>query len=61
MTPRIGSLCSGYEGLGAAVMQVYGGSLAWVSDNDKVVRNLAVVDEAKDDEPEASLFAEAVP
>lgn len=32
--PRIGSLCSGYEGLGIAVQAVTGGSLAWVADND---------------------------
>ena len=31
---RIGSLCSGYEGLGMAVMEVLGGELAWVADND---------------------------
>jgi len=34
VTHRIGSLCSGYEGLGAAVMEVLGGELAWVADND---------------------------
>lgn len=27
--PRIGSLCSGYGGLDAAVMDVLGGSVAW--------------------------------
>lgn len=32
--PRIGSLCSGYEGLGMAVTDLLGGSLAWVADND---------------------------
>lgn len=31
---RIGSLCSGYEGLGAAVQAVLGGELAWVADVD---------------------------
>lgn len=31
---RIGSLCSGYEGLGMAVQSVIGGELAWVADND---------------------------
>jgi DNA (cytosine-5)-methyltransferase 1 len=31
---RIGSLCSGYEGLGMAVQEVLGGGLAWVADND---------------------------
>jgi len=31
---RIGSVCSGYEGLGAAVRAVIGGELAWVADND---------------------------
>jgi DNA (cytosine-5)-methyltransferase 1 len=30
----IGSLCSGYEGLGIAVQQVLGGRLAWVADPD---------------------------
>jgi DNA (cytosine-5)-methyltransferase 1 len=30
----IGSLCSGYEGLGMAVQTVLGGELAWVADND---------------------------
>lgn len=34
MTPRIGSLCSGYGGLDMAVAEVYGGELAWVSDID---------------------------
>lgn len=34
MTLRIGSLCSGYEGLGTAVQSVLGGELAWVADND---------------------------
>ena len=32
--PRIGSLCTGYGGLDAAVTQVLGGSLAWVADPD---------------------------
>jgi DNA (cytosine-5)-methyltransferase 1 len=32
--PRIGSTCSGYEGLGSAVQSVLGGELAWVADND---------------------------
>ncbi|MGC5343678.1 DNA cytosine methyltransferase [Streptomyces sp. DT171] len=32
--PRIGSLCTGYGGLDEAVQQVFGGSLAWVSDID---------------------------
>ncbi|MBZ6137120.1 DNA cytosine methyltransferase [Streptomyces olivaceus] len=31
---RIGSLCSGYGGLDMAVQAVFGGSLAWVADND---------------------------
>ncbi|MFD8639519.1 DNA cytosine methyltransferase [Streptomyces zaomyceticus] len=31
---RIGSLCTGYGGLDAAVQTVFGGSLAWVSDID---------------------------
>lgn len=35
MTPlRIGSLCTGYGGLDMAVQAVFGGSLAWVADND---------------------------
>lgn len=32
--PRIGSLCSGYEGIGMALVALLGGSLAWVADND---------------------------
>jgi DNA (cytosine-5)-methyltransferase 1 len=31
---RIGSLCSGYGGLDAAVREVLGGELAWLADND---------------------------
>ncbi|MEU8870275.1 DNA cytosine methyltransferase [Streptomyces javensis] len=31
---RIGSVCTGYGGLDMAVQQVFGGSLAWVADND---------------------------
>jgi len=31
---NIGSVCSGYEGLGMAVQSVMGGELAWVADND---------------------------
>jgi DNA (cytosine-5)-methyltransferase 1 len=31
---RIGSLCTGYGGLDMAVQEVFGGSLAWVADND---------------------------
>jgi DNA (cytosine-5)-methyltransferase 1 len=31
---RIGSLCSGYEGIGMAAAEVLGGELAWVADND---------------------------
>ncbi|MGY1500837.1 DNA cytosine methyltransferase [Streptomyces sp. QTS52] len=34
MTLRIGSVCTGYGGLDEAVQQVFGGELAWVSDND---------------------------
>ena len=34
MTYRIGSVCSGYEGLGAAIQAVLGGEIAWVADND---------------------------
>lgn len=32
---RIGSVCSGYEGIGLAVHEVLGGELAWVADNDE--------------------------
>lgn len=32
--PRVGSLCSGYEGLGMALTALLGGSLAWVADNE---------------------------
>ncbi|AZS71447.1 DNA cytosine methyltransferase [Streptomyces lydicus] len=31
---RIGSFCTGYGGLDMAVQRVFGGSLAWVADND---------------------------
>ncbi|WP_413102109.1 DNA cytosine methyltransferase [Streptomyces sp. Inha503] len=31
---RIGSVCTGYGGLDMAVQEVFGGSLAWVADND---------------------------
>lgn len=34
MTYRVGSLCSGYEGIGMAVQAVLGGELAFVADND---------------------------
>lgn len=34
MTLRIGSLCSGYEGIGLAVMDVLGGEMTWVADID---------------------------
>ena len=34
MSARIGSLCSGYEGVGVAVTEVLGGELAFVADND---------------------------
>lgn len=33
-SPRIGSVCSGYRGLDAAVEAVFGGTTAWVSDVD---------------------------
>ncbi|WP_371662612.1 DNA cytosine methyltransferase [Streptomyces sp. NBC_00280] len=33
-TLRLGSLCTGYGGLDMAVQQVFGGTLAWVADND---------------------------
>src|ERR1035438_6757908 len=36
----IGSLCSGYEGLGMAVTEVLGGELAWVADNDPGARKI---------------------
>lgn len=32
--PRTGSVCTGYGGLDIAVQAVFGGSLAWVADND---------------------------
>lgn len=32
--PRLGSLYTGYGGLDMAVQEVFGGSLAWVADND---------------------------
>lgn len=32
---KIGSVCTGYGGLDAAVQAVYGGELVWVADNDK--------------------------
>lgn len=31
---RLGSLCTGYGGLDMAAQQTFGGSLAWVADND---------------------------
>ncbi|MGW0144510.1 DNA cytosine methyltransferase [Streptomyces sp. NPDC003333] len=31
---RVGSLCTGYGGLDMAAQHVFGGSLAWVADND---------------------------
>jgi DNA (cytosine-5)-methyltransferase 1 len=31
---RIGSLCSGYEGIGMAVQALIGGTVAWVADNE---------------------------
>ncbi|MGW5582830.1 DNA cytosine methyltransferase [Streptomyces sp. NPDC003857] len=34
MSPRIGSVCTGYGGLDHVVRQVFGGELAWVSDID---------------------------
>ena len=34
MTHRIGELCAGYGGLAMAVMEVLGGELAWLADND---------------------------
>lgn len=40
MTYRIGSLCSGYEGIGAAVAPLIGGELAWVADNDPAAAKL---------------------
>ncbi|NEB14787.1 DNA cytosine methyltransferase [Streptomyces coelicoflavus] len=38
--PRIGSLCSGYGGLDMAAQAVFGGSLAWVADNDAGARRI---------------------
>ena len=40
MTARIGSLCTGYGGLDAAVQEVFGGELAWVADNDPGVQKI---------------------
>ncbi|TXS07008.1 DNA cytosine methyltransferase [Streptomyces sp. adm13(2018)] len=37
---RIGSLCTGYGGLDAAVQRVFGGSLAWTSDIDEGARRI---------------------
>jgi DNA (cytosine-5)-methyltransferase 1 len=37
---RIGSLCTGYGGLDIAVLAVFGGKLAWCSDNDKHVSTI---------------------
>lgn len=33
--PKLGSLCTGYGGLDMGVAEVFGGSMAWVSDIDK--------------------------
>lgn len=35
MSPRIGSLCSGYGGLDMAVQEVFGGEIAWFFEYDK--------------------------
>ena len=32
--PKIGSLCSGYEGIGMAVQALIGGTVVWVADNE---------------------------
>lgn len=40
---RVGSLCTGYGGLDMAVMQVFGGQLRWVADNDRHVSQLLAV------------------
>lgn len=37
---RIGSLCTGFGGLDQAVVDVVGGGVAWVADNDPDVRRL---------------------
>ncbi len=37
---RIGSLCTGYGGLDIATLAVFGGTLAWCSDNDKHVSTI---------------------
>jgi DNA (cytosine-5)-methyltransferase 1 len=37
---RIGSLCTGYGGLDIATLAVFGGRLAWCSDNDKHVSTI---------------------
>ncbi len=36
----IGSLCTGYGGLDMAVMEVFGGRLAWCADNDRHVATI---------------------
>lgn len=38
--PLIGSFCTGYGGLDEAVQEVFGGSLAWVSDVDEGARKI---------------------
>lgn len=37
---EVGSLCSGYGGLDAAVLSIFGGNLAWVADNDPEVAKI---------------------
>src|SRR6185437_12488950 len=32
---RIGSLCTGYGGLDAAVQKIFGAALSWVADSDR--------------------------
>ncbi|MDX2696045.1 DNA cytosine methyltransferase [Streptomyces ipomoeae] len=39
MTPRIGSLCTGYGGLDMAVQQVFGGTVAWHSQYEPPDKN----------------------
>lgn len=40
LTPRLGSLCTGYGGLDMAMQQALNAELVWVADNDRHVRQL---------------------
>jgi DNA (cytosine-5)-methyltransferase 1 len=37
---RIGSLCTGYGGLDAAIQRIFGATLSWVADSDRHVSKL---------------------